>query len=188
MEIALAAAALFAERGAHATTAEAIADRAEISLRTFYRYFRIKQDSVAPLLAFGAQRWQNLLAAVPYEVPLPDALAQAAEEAMTEEGEVAAESFEWTRGLLRAAEDDPALRTVWASVNQESERQLAPLLAERTGAHAGDLEIRLTAAAATAAIRVALETWATGDPEADREAAAELAVSSMRTLTAPFRH
>ncbi|MFI0462459.1 MULTISPECIES: TetR family transcriptional regulator [Saccharopolyspora] len=182
LEIARIAAALFAERGSDGTTAEAIAERAGVSLRTFYRYFRTKQDSVAPLLAFGARRWQDLLAATPRDIPLPDALEQAAERALAVRDEEDVESFGWTRGLLRAAAGDPALLAVWASVNQESEQQLVPLLAERA---ADDLQIRLLAAAATAAIRVAVEAWAVSDAPADGAgSAAELAVRCMRELTA----
>lgn len=181
LEIARAAAALFAEHGSDGTTAEAIAERAGVSLRTFYRYFRTKQDAVAPLLNFGARRWQHLLATTPDDVPLPEALEQAAQRAMAVREADDAGSLEWTRGLLRAAADDPALRTVWATVNQDSEQQLLPLLAQRIGAEPTDLRVRLTAAAATTAIRVAVETWAvadTGPPVAD------LAADCMRNLTA----
>ncbi|MEV6233837.1 TetR family transcriptional regulator [Saccharopolyspora shandongensis] len=185
LEIARAAAALFAERGSDGTTAEAIAERAGVSLRTFYRYFRTKQDSVAPLLAFGARRWQDLLAATPRDIPLPDALEQAAKSAMVVRDEDDVESFGWTRGLLRAAVGDPALLAVWANVNQVSEQRLVPLLAERAAGGADDLQIRLTAAAATTAIRVAVEAWAIGDAPADGAgSAAELAVRCMRELTA----
>ncbi|MEU5850699.1 TetR family transcriptional regulator [Saccharopolyspora shandongensis] len=184
LEIARAAAALFAERGSDGTTAEAIAERAGVSLRTFYRYFRTKQDSVAPLLAFGAGSWQDLLAAAPRDLSLPDALEQAAVSALAVRDDGDVESFEWTRGLLRAAAGDPALLAVWASVNQESEQRLVPLLAERAG-DADDLRVRLAAAAATTAIRVAVEAWAAGDAPADGAGSpAELAVRCMRELTA----
>ncbi|MDA3649177.1 TetR/AcrR family transcriptional regulator [Saccharopolyspora indica] len=182
LEIARAAAALFAERGSDGTTAEAIAERAGVSLRTFYRYFRTKQDAVAPLLNFGARRWQDLLAETPADVPLPEALERAAHRAMTVREADEAGSLEWTRGLLRAAVGDPALRAVWATVNQDSEQQLLPLLAQRTGAEPTDLRVRLTAAAATAAIRVAVETWATAETES--EPVADLAAHCMRNLTA----
>ncbi|MFB6843161.1 TetR family transcriptional regulator, partial [Streptomyces sp. NPDC056361] len=62
LDIARAAAELFTERGPDGTTAEDIAQRAGVALRTFYRYFRSKQDAVAPLLAGGADRWRQELA------------------------------------------------------------------------------------------------------------------------------
>src|SRR5689334_11486652 len=45
LDIARAACALFAEHGPDGTTAEDIARRAGVALRTFYRYFRSKQDA-----------------------------------------------------------------------------------------------------------------------------------------------
>ncbi|MYR64146.1 TetR family transcriptional regulator, partial [Streptomyces sp. SID625] len=68
-----------------------------------------------------------------------------------------------TRGLLRAAADDPALRAVWYRVNQESEERLVPVLARLAGPDADPLDVRLAAAAATDAVRIALETWAATD-------------------------
>ncbi|MCZ4634121.1 TetR family transcriptional regulator, partial [Streptomyces rubrogriseus] len=65
LDIAHAAAELFATRGPEATTAEEIARRAGVALRTFYRYFRSKQDAVGPLLTDGADRWRALLAEAP---------------------------------------------------------------------------------------------------------------------------
>jgi AcrR family transcriptional regulator len=77
LEIARAAAALFAERGSEGTTAEDVARAAGIALRTFYRYFRTKEDAVAPLLAAGARDWVAGLAAEPDDVAMPDALERA---------------------------------------------------------------------------------------------------------------
>lgn len=53
LEIAITAAALFAERGVEGTGAEEIARASGVALRTFYRYFRTKEEAVAPLLAAG---------------------------------------------------------------------------------------------------------------------------------------
>lgn len=133
LDIARAAAALFAERGPEGTTAEDIAHRAGVALRTFYRYFRSKQDAVGPLLSGGAERWRALL-----EAAEPgDALAVVLERAVTEALRVpdagAAEQLGWTRGLLRAAVADPALRAVWYRVNQDSEEQLLPVLTRLAG-------------------------------------------------------
>ncbi|MBE1535370.1 TetR/AcrR family transcriptional regulator [Actinomadura algeriensis] len=190
LEIARAAASLFAERGSGGTTVEAIADRAGLSLRTFYRYFPTKQDAVAPLLSIGAQRWLDLLAAAPRDVPAAGALESAAARALAAPDAATAESYGWTRGLLRAADDDPALRAVWLRVNDESERRLARILTDRTdGADGADpLEAAVAAAAATAAIRIAVETWARGDAGPTGPGSpADLAVRCMRELTAGLR-
>ncbi|MFJ9429922.1 TetR family transcriptional regulator [Streptomyces sp. NPDC101490] len=183
LDIARAAAELFTERGPDGTTAEDIALRAGVALRTFYRYFRSKQDAVAPLLAGGADRWRALLAAAEPGVDLPGALESAAVASLTAEGDEAAEGLRWTRGLLRAAAEDPALRAVWYRVNQESEERLREVVAGLAGPDADPLEVRLTAAAATGAIRIALETWAEGDaPTRGEGSPAALAVRCLREL------
>lgn len=186
LDIARAAAELFAEQGPDGTTAEEIAHRAGVALRTFYRYFRNKQDAVAPLLAVGAAEWRARLADL--DAGVPTALERSVAEALTPVDTRADEALEWTRGLLRAAQDDPALRAVWYRVNQESEEQLVPVLARLVGEGADELEVRLAAAAATDAIRIALETWAaTDDPPRGPRSPAELAVRCLRELTGGLR-
>ncbi|WEO93576.1 TetR family transcriptional regulator [Streptomyces sp. FXJ1.172] len=160
LEIAHAAAELFAVQGPHATTAEEIARRAGVALRTFYRYFRSKQDAVSPLLAAGADRWRALLEAAEPGTGLARALQAAVEQSLAAPDENAVQALLRTRGLLRAAADDPALRAVWYRVNQESEERLVPVVARLAGGRLEPVQVRLVAAAATDAIRIALETWA----------------------------
>jgi AcrR family transcriptional regulator len=183
LDIARAAADLFTRYGPDATTAEDIARGAGVALRTFYRYFRNKQDAVGPLLAAGGERWRALLAATAPGTALPEALEKAIEKALSAPDEHAAEGLRQTRALLRAAVDDPALRAVWYRVNQESEERLIPVVARLAGPGADPLETRLAAAAATDAIRVALETWAKSDAAVDGPGSpAALAVRCLRQL------
>lgn len=183
LDIAHAAAELFGTQGPHATTAEEIARRAGVALRTFYRYFRSKQDAVGPLLTVGADRWRGLLADTEPGAPLGPALRTAAEEALAVPDARAAEAMLRTRGLLRAAQDDPALRAVWYRVNQESEERLVPVIARLTDGAADPLEVRLVAAAATDSIRIAMETWAGTEAGAEGPGSpAELAVRCLERL------
>ncbi len=187
LDIARAAAALFAEHGPDGTTAEAIARHSGVALRTFYRYFRSKQDAVGPLLSGGAERWRALLEAAE-PGPLAAILESAVREALAAPDAPAVEQLRWTRGLLRAAEHDAALRAVWYRVNQDSEERLLPVLARLAGPGADALEVRLVAAAATDAIRVALEAWAATDaPVSGTGSPAELAVRCLRELTGGMR-
>ncbi|MFJ7207497.1 TetR/AcrR family transcriptional regulator [Streptomyces sp. NPDC098789] len=183
LDIARAACELFAEHGPDGTTAEDIAHRAGVALRTFYRYFRNKQEAVAPLLAGGGDEWRALLAEEHPGTPLAEALERAVTRSLTDPL-VIGEGLEVTRGLLRAAAGDPALRAVWYRVNQESEEQLVPLIARLAGPDADALAVRLLAAAATDAIRVALEVWSTGDgPTTGPGSPATLAVHALHALT-----
>jgi AcrR family transcriptional regulator len=179
------AAELFADKGPDGTTAEDIADRAGVALRTFYRYFRNKQDAVGPLLSTGGDRWRDLLAEAGPDVDLARALETAAVESLSTPDDAEAEGLRWTRGLLRAAQDDPALRAVWSRVNDESEQRLIPVLARLAGPDADPLEVRLVAAAATGAIRVSLEAWAADTGAA--ESPARLVVRCLRELTGGLR-
>ncbi|MFI5767327.1 TetR/AcrR family transcriptional regulator [Streptomyces sp. NPDC051658] len=188
LDIARAAASLFAERGPDGTTAEDIARRAGVALRTFYRYFRSKQDAVGPLLSGGAERWRALLEAAEPGDPLAGILERAVTEALRAPGADGAEQLGWTRGLLRAAADDPALRAVWYRVNQDSEERLLPVLTRLAGDGADPLEVRLAAAAATDAVRVALEAWAATDaPPTGPGSPADLAVRCLHELIGGMR-
>jgi AcrR family transcriptional regulator len=176
LAIARAAAQLFTANGAHATTAEAIAEASGIGLRTFYRYFRTKEDSVAPLLSIGADWWRALVAATPPGVPLADAVEDAIRRTLEESRDN--DGLPLTRGLLLACGDDPALAAVWYRVNGESELRLLPILHElapRTSA----TDLHLMAAAATSAIRIAFELWA---PSEDAAPPVDLAVRCFRAL------
>ncbi|MDQ1039133.1 AcrR family transcriptional regulator [Streptomyces sp. V3I8] len=187
-DIARAAAELFTERGPDGTTAEEIAARAGVALRTFYRYFRNKQDAVGPLLAVGGDHWRERLAGAEPGTALPRALEAAVTETLTVPHEAKAEGLRWTRGLLRAAAEDPALRAVWYRVNRESEDRLVPVVARLAAKDADPLEIRLVAAAATDAVRIALEVWAESDAGLDGPGSpADLAVRCLRELTGGMR-
>ncbi|MEU7598572.1 TetR family transcriptional regulator [Streptomyces sp. NPDC039022] len=189
LEIARTAAALFAERGS-AVTADDIARSAGVALRTFYRYFRTKEDAVAPLLAVGVRQWLADLRRLAAEAEtqedgrsVREVLERAARQALTPSDERAAEALRWTRGLLRVMRDDPALRSVWHRVHHDCEEALIPVLAGLTDG--GPAEVRLAAAAANTAMRVAVETWAADEaPEGRADDPAELVVRGMRALTA----
>ncbi|GGZ67055.1 TetR family transcriptional regulator [Streptomyces subrutilus] len=183
LDIARAACELFAEHGPDGTTAEDIAHRAGVALRTFYRYFRNKQEAVAPLLAGGGDAWRALLAEETPGTPLAEALERAVTRSLSD-SQAVEEGLEVTRGLLRAAATDQALRAVWYRVNQDSEEYLVPVIARLAGPEPDPLGVRLLAAAATDAIRISLELWsATDAPVSGPGSPAELAVRCLHDLT-----
>ncbi|KJK59997.1 TetR/AcrR family transcriptional regulator [Saccharothrix sp. ST-888] len=196
-EIALAAARLFAEHGAEGAegtpdaagaegiTAEEIARASGVSLRTFYRYFRTKEDAVAPLLANGVRHWLDELADGPRELPVPQALERSARIALTAAPGRPAVALDLVRGILRTARHDPDLLAVWHRVHHDSELELARVLADLAGTDADPLELRLVAAAANTGMRVAMESWAAS--EAPPGEAAGLAARCISELTAGLR-
>lgn len=111
-------------------------------------------------------------------------LERAAVEALAAADERSVTALRWTRALLT---DQGCAGS--GEVHQDSEEALVPILAERCGAGVDPLEVRLAAAAATAAIRVALETWAAAEdaPTEGPQAPGPLAARCLRELTAGLR-
>ncbi|MFG2501478.1 TetR/AcrR family transcriptional regulator [Streptomyces sp. NPDC048441] len=174
LDIARTAASLFIENGLRATRAEDIARAAGVAPRTFYRYFATKEEAVAPLFAAGAQQWAEAVRGAPAGLSVRDALRHAAARALVPDGD--AEALEWVRSLLRMAGESAALRAVWSDACHASEETLISVLAEREGgvgtpspspSASPSLELRLVAGVASAAVRVAVETWAAGDDPAE---------------------
>ncbi|MGZ3116015.1 TetR/AcrR family transcriptional regulator [Streptomyces sp. H62] len=175
MAIARAAARLFVGQGLRATRAEDIARAAGVAPRTFYRYFATKEEAVAPLYALGAERWAAAVREAPAALSPSEALEHAVRHTLTPGAGVSAASWEWARTLIRLAESSPALRKVWAEVCHTTERALVEVLAERMSGGDDNVAARLRdtpelpfgAAVAGAAVRVAVERWASS-PDAAR--------------------
>ncbi|TQF66008.1 TetR family transcriptional regulator [Rhodococcus spelaei] len=185
LEIARCAAELFSERGANAVTAEDIATAAGIGLRTFYRYFRTKEDAVTPLLAGGVSDWIDDLARTPRGTPVVEALEASARRALSRSDRTGVESLRLSRGLMRAVPTDPALESVWFRIVNETEESLVAVLGDLMGPDADSLDVRLAAVAGNTAMRMAIRTWA--DPataDTPGTSPADIAVRCIRTLTA----
>lgn len=184
LEISRRAAEMFSARGASAVTAEEIASAAGIGLRTFYRYFRTKEEAVAPLLAGGVTSWITYVTEETRDgARVEEVLERATRRALTPSEDVTEEMLQWTRGLLRTVRDEPGLHAVWLRVQHDSEDGLVQAIAPLLGPGVDPLTVRLVAASANAAMRIAVETWAAADaPTTGPDGPAELAVDCMRRL------
>jgi AcrR family transcriptional regulator len=149
---------LFAERGYDATTVEDIAAAAEVSPRTFFRYFSSKEavvleDEYDPLLFEEMGRidpaeppvtaMRRIIAAL-----LPDIYAE-------DRGRILARS--------RLIYGTPELASAVTGQLADFERLLAATLAEVHGRSPDDLEARVVASVAVAAMRCAIEQWVAAD-------------------------
>ncbi|NEC86360.1 TetR/AcrR family transcriptional regulator [Streptomyces sp. SID12501] len=183
MEIALVAGRLFVTHGLRATRAEDIAQAAGVAPRTFYRYFATKEEAIGPLFGAGTERWAKAVREAPAALSVPQALEHGARQVLTPGAGVSLGALDRARTLLRLAEESPGLLRVWAERCLTSERALAQALASRGLGPAGSPETRFTAAVASAAVRVAFESWSAGDAPADGPTGpAALAVRNLGTL------
>jgi AcrR family transcriptional regulator len=157
---ALSAAALelFATQGFDATTIEDIADRCEVSPRTFFRYFPSKE---AVLFADGEDRRSALIAALaaqPADVGPLDALRAAMLDL--------ARTYRDDRQVLvvrsQVLQDSVQLRAYKAEHQRGWEEAVSDELARRARAVRRPLsrfELRLLSGVAVAALRAAVDTW-----------------------------
>jgi AcrR family transcriptional regulator len=133
---------LFAERGYHATTVEQIADAAEVSPSTFFRYFPTKEDVV--LYDEFDPRMAEALLAQPAELSpvaaLRRSLRQVFEESPSEETEREYQRHELARSV-------PELRARMLDGFVSGLLLLSGALAERTGRPADDIAVRTLAGA-----------------------------------------
>jgi AcrR family transcriptional regulator len=152
---------LFREQGFAATTVEQIAEAADVSPSTFFRYFPTKeavilQDDYDPRI-ISAYRAQP-----PELEPIP-ALRAAFKQVFTEmTPEEIAEERERTRLILAV----PELHTQMMDEYARGLRVIAELVAERTGRSPDELAIRIFAGALVGVGLAAMMAW-TEDPSVD---------------------
>lgn len=168
-DLVAAAARLFTERGYDETTVDDIAAAAGVGRRTFFRYFRGKEDALSPDHERGMARIAEVFAAAHPDEPLPSLALRAAEtvfELYTDDAAVARLRFALV-GTVPALRDREA-----ASVHHYRRLFTRELSARLTGEPDGQLRAAVTAAALVAAHNQALRRWlADGGRDADVPAA-----------------
>jgi len=150
---------LFREQGYDATTVEQIAEAAEVSPSTFFRYFPSKEDVV---LQDGMdQRWIDAVRAQPPEADAMVALRHAAHDLVTS---LTPAETEHLRETARLTATVPAIRARTVDEIVSMGATIAELVAERSGRDPGDFEVRVFAGALLGAV-VAAWIGSAGDPD-----------------------
>ncbi|MET9534792.1 TetR family transcriptional regulator [Streptomyces sp. NPDC006649] len=170
---------LFADQGYAATTVERIAEAAEVSPSTFFRYFPTKEDVVlddeyAPVLA-------DALRSRPAGEPVVDAIRHALTGSLAQ---LLGADREELLFRARLACTVPAVRVRAADEQLRSQDAVAALILERTGRERGDLEAHCAAAAVTAVFSAVVRHWTEGGGAEDL---AELFDRQLLLLTAGLR-
>jgi AcrR family transcriptional regulator len=152
---------LFRQQGYDATTVEQIAEAAEVSPSTFFRYFPTKEDVVLydvldppGLAAFRAQ---------PAELSPIQALRGAMRVVFAD---LPAEELEGQRERDRLIRSVPELRARMLDEFARNLDMLAEIVAERVGRRADELAVRTLAGAV---IGVAIAAWSTAGDHATTE-------------------
>ena len=153
--IAEAALALFETRGYDQTTVDDIAAAADVSPRTFFRYFASKDEAVFERAGDVQQHVLALLAARPEGEPLLTSLREIGKAVLSTELVDEAR----LRRLLALVAVEPALRNRYNALLDTIEGELTVWAAGRLGLPPSDLGPRLVAATVLAARRVATDTW-----------------------------
>lgn len=166
---------LFKEQGYEATTVEQIAEAAEVSPSTFFRYFPTKEDVVFydvldPLL-IKAYRKQ------PAEMSPIQALRTAFGKVYKR---LSAEELALQQERAELYFNTPELRARMLDDLFKAMEQIAEIIATRAGRSAGDLAVRTYAGAI---LGVTISSWfiSTDDPEADLFAKLDAALAFLES-------
>ncbi|MEN2421533.1 TetR family transcriptional regulator [Streptomyces rimosus] len=155
---------LFEEQGYDATPVDRIAEAADVSPSTVFRYFPTKEDIVLtdeydPMLETG-------LRARPADEPMTESLRHVTVEALRR---ITVEERTELVQRARLMREVPAIRGRMAENTARDTDMISAVLAERSGRPADDLEVRVIAAALLAALQEALMRWVADGQREDLE-------------------
>lgn len=168
---------LYAAHGVDDTTVEQIAERVEVSARTFHRYFATKDDVLFADTAGRAEAVAAVLDADDGTRPVLEVLADAA---------VALASMivsDHPRSILRfrVIEANDRLRGRFLRVSEEIADLCAAYTADRLGLDAGERLPRLVGAGTVGVLRTAHRRWI-ADPTLDLTAEVRASVALLADL------
>jgi AcrR family transcriptional regulator len=159
LEISREAARLFWAQGVAGTSGDQIAEAVGLSTRTIWRHFRSKEACAEPIVRQGVETLLGILRHWPRETSLEDHLKAELVKRRLEFEDVPEARAELADEMLalkmvRLADTEPALRTAWLMAYDQVEHEMRAIIGDRLRRPADDLEVRLHAATASAALRV----------------------------------
>ena len=155
-----AAVELICAHGFEATTMDAIAAAADVSVRTVFRYFPTKEDLVFADVDADLEDLRTLLDARPAEEPVMGSV-RAVVEVLALRMETGRDADVRLAPLLH---DEPALRQRYLGVLDQVEETIADWARLRLGSAPGDLRPGLLAACMVSVQRVVTDAMVAGDP------------------------
>lgn len=171
---------LFLTQGYERTTVDEIAEAADVSQRTFFRYFAGKEEAVFFPHDLAASHFVDAVRARPHhEAPL-EALRQAVLEGWDSIGEALEQVIpvELHLRTYRLIESTPVLLATHLRRSAEVEEEVARLIAEREGVDVdSDPRPRVAVALFGGVMRVTERLWSARD---------DISVAAMHELTASY--
>jgi AcrR family transcriptional regulator len=144
---------LFAERPLAEVTVDEVVSAADVSLRTFYRYFPTKEQVFIGLPRRGAEQIARDVLAVPPSVPPFEAVERAVGAA---DRLLADEDLDlWMAALMRSGATDRLARAALATTTSA----LTDALATRAGLPADDPWVEMAGSATASAIAIGIRQW-----------------------------
>lgn len=165
---------LIAEQGYDATTIEQIAEAAEVSPSTVFRYFATKEDIVL------TDEYNPLLEAETRKRPADEPPLQSMRFVVTEAlATLLATEEEDLRRRTWLMVEVPAIRARMSETMSDTAKVLARVLADRSGRGADDLEVRVFVAAVLGALREVTLYWGEHGQKGDLIAMVDQALDTL---------
>lgn len=172
---------LIKEQGYEATTVEQIAEEAEVSASTVFRYFPTKEDIV--ITDEYDVLVEDMLRSRPANEPVLESVRWAIRRSMaiqvSDTPDYAQEEMKLRTGLMVSV---PAVRSRAMESMSVTSRLLCRALAERTGRDPDDLEVRVYAMGLMSALLEAVLYWAERDYRDDVLNLVDRTLSTFRDL------
>ena len=168
---------LFAEQGFTETTVDAIAERADVGRRTFFRYFPAKESVLFHDIDAQIQATLDSLAARPQAEPPFEPLVAV----LRESAGRFSEDFDKRRLLDKVAHEcDNLLVHHRAVIMRRLEEEITAEIARRAGVPAEDLATSAAVAAILAAYGAAIRRWILQGANEPLQPLVEIALSAAR--------
>ncbi|GGS68718.1 TetR family transcriptional regulator [Streptomyces griseoviridis] len=152
---------LILSQGTAATTVEAIAERADVTRRTFSRHFAGKEDAALDFVRRDGDRINALLRARPAHEPPLTAYRRAVRAWLTDPDDPPWQLRPRMRRLLALIDSEPALFGAYQRIRVDAQEESIRIIAARLGTD-GALDVRPAAVvdAAAGVLVAALRVWA----------------------------
>ncbi|GAA5014304.1 TetR/AcrR family transcriptional regulator [Streptomyces siamensis] len=185
---ALAAAALdlILEHGLEDVTVSAVAERADVTRRTFSRHFVGKEDAALDFVRGDGARINACLRDRPADEPPLLAYRRAVRDWLADRENPAWHLRPDMRRLLALVDSEPALFAAYERIRVDAQEESIRIIADRLGTDdAQDVRPAVVVGAAAGVLTAALRLWARGTRDhADDSAAADLAALVERAYDA----